>query len=141
MSDFISIACTNESTIKSLKLAVDKLRNPRPLLNAWKEIIALEVDRGFELEQSPDGVKWKPNTAFTESQKRAERKIMKVLQATGRGRDSIHGEVVGDRLIIGTNVGYMKRHQLGIGVPKREFLGISKQALKDCLAEVDDYLS
>jgi phage gpG-like protein len=141
VSEFISIACTNESTIKALKLAVDKLRNPRPLLGRFNDIILLDIDINYEQERSPDGVKWQDNTPFTLSQKRAQRRIMKVLQSTGRGRDSIHGEIVGDRLIIGTNVGYMKKHQLGIGVPKREFLGISKDALKDCLAEVDDYLS
>lgn len=31
------------------------------------------------------------------------------------------------RLAVGTNVGYMRKHQLGLGVPTRKFLGVAAE--------------
>jgi phage gpG-like protein len=137
--DYISIAYADAEVRKALNLSIAKLRNPKPFLNVAREIILLEIDRGFEEQRSPNGEKWTSNTPYTIAQKRAQKRINKVLQSTGRGRASINGEVVGDRLIVGTPIRYMARHQLGTGVPKREFLGISTDAKKEILNEAAIY--
>jgi phage virion morphogenesis protein len=108
--------------LRSLSQAVQDLS---PFYRNVGEALLLSTDERFENEVDPQGNPWLPNSAYTASQKRQRGLIQKVLQATGRGRASITYQIRSDRLIVGTNVGYMAKHQLGTNVPKREFLGIS----------------
>ena len=116
----------------ALQAVARRAGSPEPVLRHNGELILLHLDQGFENETDPYGVPWQPNAPFTISQKTARGQIQKVLQATGRGRDSINYRIVGgNTLIVGTPVGYMADHQLGRGVPKREFLFTAERGLPE----------
>ena len=46
----------------------------------------------------------------------------------------VTGELNSLKLVVGTNVGYMAKHQLGVGVPKREFLGVTEADRQEAIA-------
>jgi phage gpG-like protein len=52
--------------------------------------------------------------------------------------EKLTGELGERKLIIGSNRDYMRKHQLGIGVRKREFLGVNAQDEKVILSILDD---
>lgn len=132
----ISISYSDRQVSQALGDLLGRLKDPTPQLKAARETILFYIDQGFEKETDPQGIPWKPNSRYTRSLKRAQGRIDKVLQSTGRLRASINGQIVGDRLIVGTNVQYGAKHQLGLeGLPQRKFLGISDEAKKEILAE------
>lgn len=118
-----------------------KVGDLTPVMKNIGEYLLLATDQRFENEVSPGGVPWQPNSAYTVAKKRAQGRILKVLQSTGRGRASVTYQASKDRVVVGTNVDYMKKHQIGDKVPKREWLGISEQDRKEILVILDDFLS
>lgn len=138
---FITATTNDSQVIASLDGIIDRVKNPTPFLRRANELILLQIDRGFEQQKSPSGEPWKPNTPYTIAQKRSKGRILKVLQSTGRGRAEVHGQVVGNKLYVGTILDYMRKQQLGIGVPKREYIGISKQTADELIAMVDEFVT
>lgn len=112
----------------------------RPAMVNIGEEALLHIDEGFEREQDPYGVAWTPLSLETVSWKRENSRILKILQSTGRLRASITYQADESRVIIGTNVSYAKKHQLGIGVRKREFLGIGPRLQLAIVGILEDYL-
>lgn len=127
---FLSIYYSDSEVRKQLSDLISKLKDPTPQLKEAREILLFYVDQGFETETDPDGNPWRPNTPFTRTLKRSQGRIDKILQSTGRGRASINGQIKGNRLIVGTNVPYMAKHQKDSG---RKFLGVSKEARQEIL--------
>lgn len=138
---FITATTNDSQVIANLDGIIDRIKNPTPFLRQANELILLQIDRGFEQQRSPSGESWKPNTPYTLAQKRARSQILKVLQATGRGRAEVHGQVVGNKLYVGTRLDYMRKHQLGIGVTKREYIGISKETADELIILVDEFIA
>lgn len=138
---FITAKFSDDRVIASLDGIIDRVKNPTPFLRRANELILLQIDKGFEQQRSPSGEPWKPNTPYTIAQKRAKGRILKVLQSTGRGRAEVHGQVIGNKLYIGTVLDYMRKQQLGIGVPKREYIGISKETADELISMVDEFIT
>lgn len=96
-------------------------------MTAIGEYLLLATDDRFEQEKDPDGVPWKPDSPFTTNFKRQNSLILKILQSTGRLRNSIVYVATPSSVTLGTIVPYAPDHQLGInGQAKRTFLGISE---------------
>lgn len=118
-----------------------KVGDLTPAMRNIGEALVLSTDQRFEKEISPSGEPWKPNTPFTIAKKRAEGRILKVLQSTGRGRASVTYQASRDRVVVGTNVDYMRKHQVGDKVPKREWLGVSADDKVEIIAILDQFLA
>lgn len=101
----------------------------------------LSVDKRFEQERGVDGLPWKPNTPYTIAQKRAQGRILKVLQNTGIMRSRTTYKATKDRLVVGNSDEKSRKHNLGIGVPKREFLGFSEQDIEEAIIIIDEFLA
>jgi len=118
-----------------------KIGDLTPAMKNIGEYLVLATDDRFRNETDPAGNKWQPNSPRTIAIKRAEGRILRVLQSTGRLRSSIVARAESDRVIVGTNVSYAAKHQLGQGVPQREFLGVNKQDLKEIAIILQEYLA
>lgn len=100
--------------------------------------------RRFERQIDPNGARWKPISERTKLLRRqGEGKPHQkeldhlILIDTGRLRNSVTGQNSPGNITkvkfnakklsieIGTNVHYARKHQYGIGVPQRSFLGFS----------------
>ena len=138
---FLSTEYSDTAVRERLKSILAKTGNLNQPLNEIGQFLLASIDLGFENETNPDGIPWKPNSPGIRRYKQSKGYILKVLQATGRMRASINYRVSGNELTVGTNVSYAYKHQLGIGVPKREFLGISEENNKAIVSILDDYLS
>jgi len=103
-----------------------KVSDLTPAMKNIGEYLLLSTDTRFRTETDPYGNRWQPNSPRTIARKRAEGRLIRVLQSTGRLRSSISYKADRTSVVIGTNVSYAAKHQLGQGVPKREFLGINE---------------
>lgn len=111
-----------------------------PMVNIGEYLLMATDDR-FEQEVDPDGAPWQPLTDYTLSLKRENKRILKILQSTGRLRGSITYLADETSVAVGTNVSYAPDHQLGInGVAKRSFLGISEGDEAVILGILEDYI-
>jgi phage virion morphogenesis protein len=138
----ISLTYDDKSIQKRLQRLVKKVSDLTPVMNEIGQQLLLSTDQRFEKEVDPDGVPWKPNTPYTRRLKKAKGLIGKILQASGRGRASINYGATKDRVVVGTNVEYMRKHQLGLeGLPVRKFLGISKEDAAEIGIILDGYLN
>lgn len=118
-----------------------KTGNLEPAFKNIGSYLLLSTDDRFRKEVDPQGNPWKPNAPSTIAQKKAQGRINKILQNTGRLRDGFSYKTSRDRVTIGTNVNYASKHQLGQGVPKREFLGVSKEDEREIIAILDEFLT
>jgi phage gpG-like protein len=73
-------------------------------------------------------------------EKRENRQILKILQATGRLRASINYQADESSVAVGSNMGYAPKHQRGIGVYRREYLGISDADEAAIVDIIQDYI-
>lgn len=118
-----------------------KINDLTPAMKNIGEYMLLSTDTRFRTESDPYGNKWQPNSPRTIARKRAEGKILKVLQSTGRLRSSIAYKADRDSVVVGTNVSYAPKHQLGQGVPKREFLGVGQKDNEEILVIINDFFA
>lgn len=108
-----------EHTVKPAQKALTKLAkrtgDVRPALKSMGEALTLSTEGRFDSQTDPTGNKWqdvKPRT-------RKRKKHPKILTESGDLRGSIHPQVDGDTLMIGTPSKYGAIHQLG-GTIKQE---------------------
>lgn len=120
---------------------IKRIRNLTPALHEVGQLMVASTDENFQNEQNIYGVKWKQNTPATIRYKVSRGFIMKVLQRRGMLRSSIQYRIEGDKLSVGTNIPYGAYHQFGTNrLPKREFLGVSRQDQKEIVAILSEYL-
>lgn len=120
---------------------IKKVQNLTPALHEIGQLMVASTDENFQNEQNIYGVKWKQNTPATLHYKASRGFIMKVLQRRGMLRSSIQYRIEGDKVSVGTNLPYGAFHQYGTNrLPKREFLGVSRQDQKEIIAILEDYL-
>ena len=137
----VSLTYDDKAIQEKLRRLVKKTSDLTPVMNEIGRQLLLSTDQRFEKEVDPDGVPWKANTPYTRKLKKAKGFIDKILQASGRGRASINYAATKDRVVVGTNVDYMRKHQLGLeGLPQRKFLGISKEDEVGIGIILDEYL-
>jgi len=110
------------------------------LLREVGEALLFNIDKRFETETDPDGKKWRPLSPFTIAMKQQQGRIQKILQSTGRLRGSFEYRISNEKLIIGTNVSYARKHQFGEGVPQRKIVGVSKEDRLAVQQITEDYL-
>ena len=138
---FLTTEYSDAAVRERLRSILAKTGDLTQPLNEIGQYLLASIDLGFENETNPDGIPWKPNSPGIRAYKKSKGYILKVLQATGRMRGSINYAVSNNQLRVGTNVSYAYKHQLGVGVPKREFLGIGEKDNKAIIEILDSYLS
>lgn len=112
-----------------------------PMSNIGEYMLKATDDR-FEQEVDPDGAPWRPDSPYTLRLKRENKRILKILQSTGRLRGSIAYLADETSVTVGTNVSYAPDHQLGInGVAQRSFLGVSEGDEAAILGILEDYIT
>ena len=103
----------------------------------------------FRKEQDPEGRPWKPwSPAYRalvlsgQMRPKGKKKHLshKILQDTGELRRSINTRVFRDRVIIGSNLEYADKHQLGLGVPARPFIGVTRDDMTFIRKKLKQYL-
>ena len=104
------------------------------------EVGLAQADLRFELQVNPSGVPWAPLSSATLSQKRAQGKILSILQRTGMMRSKLNYQATSTSVAIGINDVKAKKHQLGIGVPKREILGINSEFELEIVTILQEHL-
>ncbi|PHJ75126.1 hypothetical protein VF10_00210 [Nostoc linckia z13] len=119
---------------------MEQTGNLRPALQEIGEYMLYSTDQHFVTETDPQGIPWKPLTPFTLREKRAKGRILKILQSTGLMRSRINYQVSDNQCVVGVNDEKAKKHQLGIGVDKREFLGVSTDDKQEIVSILDDYI-
>ena len=137
---FISIEYSDLVIQKKLRDLKAKVTDLTVVMKNIGEVLLDSTDQRFAKEQDPDGRPWIPNSPYTIAKKKTLKRIQKVLQDTGRGRASISYRATPSSVAVGTNVPYMVKNQLGQGVPKREYLGISKKDEAEMVIVLDDFL-
>lgn len=132
----ISINVQIQDVVELLREMQRRAIDPSPALREIGESVLLSTDIRWEQEISPEGIPWKPNSAYTLAKKRAQGRIQKILQNTGILRASIRYRVDSKRLMIGTNIDYAEKNQA-----ERPFLGFSDADLQEAAQILGDYLA
>ena len=135
--------------IQTLERTEADIADMKPFWRSVGEYLRKRTVRNFERERSPDGVKWK---AWTQKYKaRMEKKgkgSNKILSDTGALRRSVEYYAFRDRVFVGSNLSYARRHQLGDvgwkkgvrgGMPQRPFLGVTDEDRKEILRMMQIY--
>ncbi|WP_055076783.1 phage virion morphogenesis protein [Pseudanabaena sp. 'Roaring Creek'] len=137
----ISIEFIDRAIQEKLKEIADSVADPSDLMDEIGQIVLLGTDLRWGNEVDPNGIRWAEDSAYTRAQKIAKGRIDKIMQDTGRGRASIHYQVNKDKVVIGTNVGYLVDFQLGTnGQKKRVFLGVSKDDETEIMLAANAYI-
>src|SRR3990170_308559 len=113
-----------EKVIADLENLSGRAKNLRPAFKVAGLFIMESTQRTFMAGGRPE--RWAPLSAATLKRRGAGARILRDtgLLMTSIGRPSGNGifSLKPFELRVGTNVPYAAKHQLGIGVPKREFL-------------------
>lgn len=134
----IFVSYDDKDLQKDIQQEQQKITDPSILLEAIGEYMVGDIDERFRTETAPDGTPWQPNSPFTINEKRRQGKILKILQRTGFMRSSAFYQINGNTLRVGLSDPKSVKHQLGIGVPKREIVGISKTQQLEISALIDN---
>ena len=140
MTPIFSIQYNDKQVSDRLSRILAQTGNLKPALREIGEYVLFATDQRFVTETDPQGNKWKPLTPFTLREKRAKGRILKILQSTGLLRSRVNYQVVGNQCIVGVNDEKAKKHQLGIGVTKREFMGVSTEDTAEIISILDEYI-
>lgn len=132
----LSITLSDKSVRDRLQQLQRKTGNLQPAFENIGQYLLLSTDTRFQQETDPQGNRWKPNSPQTIAEKKAKGRILKILQNTGRLRDSINYTASRDRVVVGTNVQYAAKNQ-----KERQFLGISTEDEREIVAILDSFLA
>lgn len=137
----VSLTYDDRAIQAQLRKLVKKTSDNTPVMNTIRHYLLSSTDQHIAKEVDPAGNPLKANTPYTRRLKKAKGYIDKIFQASGRNRDSINYGATKDRVVVGTNVGYMRKHQLGLeALPVRNFLGVSKEDEVEIGVILDEYL-
>lgn len=145
-----------------------KLDNPNPMLADMGEYLTSTTQERFRTSTAPDGSKWQANSQTTylkilgkshsgedgklnaKGVNRVSSKRPNVL--SGNLMNSIHYQISGDLLLVGSNMIYAATQQFGAkkgefgngapwgDIPAREYLGISVADEAELYAIAEDHL-
>jgi phage virion morphogenesis protein len=137
----VSIEYEGEAVRQMLNELTGRIGNLYSPMANIGEYLLMATDDRFEQEVDPDGVPWQPNSPSILAFKRENKRILKILQSTGRLRGSITYLADETSVAVGTNIGYAPDHQLGLnGMAQRSFLGISAGDEAVILEILEDHL-
>lgn len=141
MSDSIISMTYDDVDVQSrLERLQENVQDLTPAMEDIGEYGLLVTDRRFQTETDPDGKPWQKLSAFTVAKKKAEGKIAGILQRTGLMRSRVNYRASATSCIIGVNDVKAKKHQFGIGVPQRKFLGFSSEDKQEIIAILEDHI-
>ncbi|GAB0057424.1 hypothetical protein SIID45300_01752 [Candidatus Magnetaquicoccaceae bacterium FCR-1] len=121
-----------------------------PAFKSMGQHLLRTIDQRFDEQKSPHGQPWQDISEFTKEKKRGTFGQDKILTDTGRMRRSITYIASSERLEIGTNVVYAKKHQFGgktdirghfFILAARPFLGLSTEEREAITRIVLEYLA
>lgn len=135
-----SIKYEDKAIQEALNRLLEKTSNLTPVMQEIGEYGIASVDMRFQMEVDPDNKPWKPLSIFTIRLKRAEGKILRILQRTGLMRSRVNYKITPTSCTIGINDAKAYKHQFGIGVPQRKIMGINQEDKEEILAIINDYL-
>jgi len=143
---FISAQIVTGEIGDKLAILKRRLEDLTPVYKEIGELMVLRTDDRFREEVDPNGIPWQQLSPYTIRMKQQQRRIMKILQSTGRLRASINYQADRRGVVIGTNVSYAKKHQEGgregrYIIPPRPFLGIGDEDTKEILLLIEEYLN
>ena len=120
------IKIESERVFRGLERLRRSLDKRDAMLDEIGQVLAASARERFRTNKAPDGTPWKELSAKTLRRK----KNPKILVESGELHGSIHHEVQGDTVTIGTNVKYAGVHQFGetVQIPARQ--GSSKVGTK-----------
>jgi phage gpG-like protein len=129
---------------KKTRVELDKvLSNLKDINSTNKKVGDYLVARSrsnFENEVDPSGRSWKPLSPATIERKRREGSSLKILQRTGKMKNSVYVTVNRASVVVGYSDPKVVYHQLGTDrTPKREVVGIGekdRQAVADIYARL-----
>ena len=146
--------------LESLQAKIDRLAGLdaarlKPLLVEIGDIVVESVQRNFEEHRSPDGEKWQELAESTKAYKESKGKNAEDILIFGSYLlHSIHSEVHGGSVEVGTDRVYGAVHQFGIGersvisskrrmpeIPARPYLGIRDDDYDSIEAAIDDFIA
>jgi len=105
----ISIRADTVPVDQYLSLLSRRMTDLTPAMSKIGEIIVASVRRNFREGRGPDLVPWKP----IKREGRGDRPVAPTLVYTGRLRDSINYQAYGNKIEVGTDLGYAAVHQSG----------------------------
>lgn len=144
----------DQQGVADMNAAINRLAsrvsNMTPAFKAIGQHLLRTIDQRFDAEVSPAGDKWADISEYTKRKKLGTFGQDKILTETGRLRRSITYLADRERLQVGTNVSYGKKHQLGAwggsinrisSLPARPFLGLSAQEEQDITRITLDWMA
>ena len=134
-----SISVVDEATL-SLDGFSNRLSDLRTANEIAGEYFLGQIDERFRTETDPDRRPWRPLSTRTVAQKRAEGRILKILQKTGFMRSTANYNATSSKVTIGLSASYADRHQRGIGVPQRRILGVNRDDIANLQEIYTDYV-
>lgn len=119
-----------------------KLSDLTPVMEDIGQFELLQHDRRFDREVDFRGNPLLANSPRTIAYKKATGKIQKILQSTGIMRSRTSYQATRYDVKITNNDSKARKHQLGIGVPKREIFGINPtEDVLEIINILEDYLA
>ena len=119
----LSIKVPSTTSFDQLLRTLDVELDTERLEDEASAILLNRIRTNFLAERDPEGNPWKPSKAGIA---RRAKGGTGTLYKTGTLFRSIQLSAVGGNRSIGTDVPYAEKHQLGIGVEKRVFLGVTQ---------------
>src|SRR5574344_1807258 len=112
MSDNIEIRIDNKAVEEALLKVASKCEDMKPLMKNIAGIMADAVEENFEQEGRPD--KWQALAESTiKKRKKTKHWPGKILQVEGQLATSVTTQYDNKSAVIGSNLAYAARHQLG----------------------------
>jgi phage virion morphogenesis protein len=135
----ISLTYSDRTVVEAMQRLIARTGDLTPASESVGEYMLGETDERFRTETDPEGRAWQPLSARTLAMKKAEGRIMKILQRTGLMRSRVNYRVFPDGVSIGIGDRKAVKHQLGKGVPARRILGINEENKREIVAIYRDY--
>ena len=147
----IHVRCVGMARL--IKKLRDKEEDIADMRNFWRSagfyLVKRSIRDSFGKEQAPDGTQWAPwSKEYKKRMERLGKGGNKILSDNGELRRSIGYIAFRARVIVGSNLRYARRHQLGDkgwavgggGMPARPYLGVTERDRTEILRMMRDYL-
>lgn len=108
-----------------------------PVMQAIAAVVENSTRERFATKKDPDGVDWQQLAPETIERKKGRGGI---LVEYGDLMRSITSHATAVSAEVGTDRPYGKYHQMGWGVPQREFLGLSEDDMADIQELLNDFM-
>lgn len=120
------------------------LTHLQPALRDIGDLVKEETRLNFIRQSDPQGIAWRPLAQSTINARRRKRRRSRneqILRDTGNLMNSITRNAYPNMVEVGTPFKYGQRHQFGIGVPRREFLGMNDRIMVGIVEIIDDHIT